>query len=207
MSIRSVISRLAVTLPFFALAALLLGGFADPVPPQPLANVDGAPILIVTTSELRPAFTALESWNRRQGCETVVLELDRRVTRLDDQMGYLGAVCARRGIRALLIGGNDALMPVRRDFGEIEPASTKPSLRLLPLDPILGTPLPHGIRLGRVPVATLSEAWEFVEACQSSGETLDRLVTPLPTYGDELVASRWSLSSSVAPAAALASAP
>ena len=114
MRVRSALRRLGLTIPFFAVAALVLIRFSSPVvhpPASPTAM--GSSFLLVTTDGLRPAFEALEDWNHEQGCRVALVSLPDGSApgRIEDMVTYLGALCALRGSTGLVLGGDQRLVP------------------------------------------------------------------------------------------------
>src|SRR5262245_37824045 len=187
MKLRSALRRLAVTLPFFVLAAgimrVVAGPLDAPLPPSsPL-------VLIVTTEPLHPPFRALELWNGTQGCRA-------RLVTLDDPSeinlaARLGEICRDEGATELLLGGDERLIPLLARGGArgAGPACEDGNPRVFSVSTRDG--LPVGVRVTRAPVHDLSEAWAFVEACRTNGQTLDRLLA-------EPMASRTSPAEPVA---------
>jgi hypothetical protein len=164
-------------LPFFSLAAVVLGLLGNPVVPE-TAFVDAPPslVLIVTAESLDPAFRALGAWNQIQGCPSDIVSIppgsDHRAT-----ASRLIALCRERRATGLLLGGNSELVPFLMEPGGIMPPSAPGGgPRILPV-PALRTGLPEGMAVGRAPVGDLAEAWAFVNACRTSGRTLDQLIT------------------------------
>ena len=131
-------------------------------------------VLIVTTERLHSPFRALELWNGSQGCQA-------RLVTLGDPGGSdlavrLGELCRDQGATDLLLGGDERLIPLlaRADGGRGGPAYADGTPRVFTV-PARGM-VPAGVRVSRAPVRDLGEAWAFVEACRTSGQTLDRLL-------------------------------
>jgi hypothetical protein len=177
MSIRSVARRLAVTLPFFSLAAVVLGLLSNPViPDSSLADSPSSLILIVTTESLHPAFRALEMWNRVQGCPSDIVSFEPGSDR-HAMVSRLAALCRERRATGLLLGGNTELVPLLLGpGGHLPPAAPGSGPRILPV-PAPRALMPEGMTVGRAPVGDLAEAWAFVNACRTSGRTLDQLMS------------------------------
>jgi hypothetical protein len=174
MRVRSALRRLAVTLPFFGTAAVVLTLFGNP--PLPPGD-ESALILIVTNSTLNPAFAELEDWNRAQGCRSELLTLDAGPPNERRFVEELGALCRERGVTGLILGGNRRQLPLMSGSGRGQfPGPDENGIaRLVPIPTPRRSPIPSDLAMGRVPVGTLDEAWAFVEACRQSGETLDQL--------------------------------
>lgn len=203
MSIRSVARRLAVTIPFFSLAAVVLGLLGNPaIPETPFVDASPSLVLIVTTESLDPAFRALGAWNQVQGCPADIVSIppgfDHRAT-----ASRLAALCRQRQATGLLLGGNSELVPFLMEPGSVQPPSAPGGgPRILPV-PALLAGLPQGVAVGRAPVGDLDEAWAFVNACRTSGRTLDQLITASTILagmeGEEpLTVSRTLLTSALA---------
>ncbi len=183
MKVGPVLRRAGVTIPFFGLAAAVLGLMTRPVVPTSVPVPRASTFLIVTTENLSPAFRALDGWNRSRGCATHVVSLADTTggREAGDAVAWLGSFCALRGTSGLLLGGDEALVPFLPDraaraarFPRVGEPIPWPDLIAVPCPP--GEGIPPGLRVGRAPVTTLSEAWRFVEACRASGRTLDRLL-------------------------------
>ena len=139
-------------------------------------------VLIVTIDPLRPAFEALEDWNREQGCDSYVVSLpgDIGVGRLQSHLVYLSSLCRRYGVQTVLLGGNHSLVPLLWPEDSLSPiveeasASGRPKVEMIP------TPTrwqgKEEFLLGRASVGNLDEAWDFVNACRIQGITLDLLI-------------------------------
>lgn len=179
MRLVSAARRLAVTVPFFATATVLLAFFSHPEGvPVPGHAAAGGGILIVTTSDLDPAFRALESWNEQHGCAADVVTLPRRRTL--DAAGLaatLSVLSRERGVSAILLGGDRRQLPVSpadsRVPGLVAGAT---NLHIEPVPTPEAMALPSHLWMARAPVATLPEAWAFVDACRRNGKTLDQLI-------------------------------
>jgi hypothetical protein len=185
MKVGPALRRLGATVPFFALAAVVLGLMTRPVVPPSPPPERASTFLIVTTENLSPAFRALDGWNRSQGCATRVVSLADTTggEEAGDAVAWLGSFCALRGASGLLLGGDENLVPflpeppVPGAHSAPTPAPRfAPGLITIPCPP--GEGLPPGLRVGRAPVRTLREAWAFVEACRANGRTVDRLLDP-----------------------------
>jgi hypothetical protein len=182
MNVRSALRRLAVTLPFFLVATAIMRVIALPLDvsertPRPL-------VLIVTTEHLHPPFRALEQWNGTQGCRTRLVTLaDHPGTNVVSQ---LGALCREEGATGLLLGGDEQLIPLLAPFDRAGPAPgyAGGTPRVFPV-PAGEAAIPSGVRVSRAPVRDLGEAWAFVEACRTSGRTLDRLLAEPVARGTE----------------------
>ena len=179
MNVRSALRRLAVTVPFFLVALTIMrvvaGPLDAPLPPSsPL-------VLIVTTERLHPPFRALELWNGTQGCRARLVTIDDPSDA--DLASRLCALCRDEGATDLLLGGDERLIPLL--FSGNGSASRASTIGAGPACED-GTPrvftvlgrgdIPPGVRVSRAPVHDLGEAWAFVEACRTSGQTLDRLL-------------------------------
>ncbi len=183
MQVGPVLRRLGVTIPFFGVAAAVLGLMTRPVVPTSAPVPRASTFLIITTENLSPAFRALDGWNRSRGCPTHVVSLADTTggREAGDAVAWLGSFCALRGTSGLLLGGDENLVPflpgrtahVTRPPRVGEPIQ-RPNLIAVPCP--RGEGIPPGLRVGRAPVTTLSEAWRFVDACRASGRTLDRLL-------------------------------
>jgi hypothetical protein len=175
MKVRSALRRLAVTAPFFLTAIAVLRMVAGPLD---VASEHAAPlVLIVTTERLHPAFRALELWNETQGCRARVVTLrgqyfDGTVT------PRLAALCREEGATGVLLGGAEDLVPLlggtRTSSYLSLPEGKAPRVVAVPMP--APQSMPTGILVGRAPVRDLEEAWAFVEACRTSGRTLDQLI-------------------------------
>jgi len=172
MNVRSALRRLAVTLPFFVVAAAIMRVVASPLdaslpPSSPL-------VLIVTTERLHPPFRALELWNGTQGCRTRLVTLDNPSE--TDLVSRLSALCREEGATDLLLGGDERLVPLLARAGAIGagPACEDGTPRVFTVSG--RGDIPPGVRVSRAPVHDVGEAWAFVEACRTSGQTLDRLL-------------------------------
>lgn len=188
MALKSALRRLVVTLPFFALAAVLLGFFGE-TKLTPRADPKGSPlVLIVTTSSLRPAFEALQSWSDEQGTPTLMLALDPEPGRRSQRwMAQLGPICTRKGVTGVLLGGNQRLIPGTDSRQFVEPRrglSLPDGHRLIPVPTPSDGPIPEGLRVGRAVVDDLPQAWAFVRACRGSGRTLPQLLDQTRTLAD-----------------------
>ena len=193
MRLRSFARRAGVPVPFLALSFLVLFRFSGPatVISHPSDRVS-VPFVIVTTPDLEPAFRALESWNQEQGCEAAVVCLPAGTLpkQAEDLVTRVGAICSRHGTVGLVLGGDRSAVPglagavetVPAEFydcflaGVVDGTSSPPRFRreAVPSQPLF----PSGLKVGRVPVETPTEAWAFVDACRSSGLTLSRLLEP-----------------------------
>jgi hypothetical protein len=196
MIVKSASRRLAVTLPFFTLAAVLLGFFGRTTAPPRGLDPHGSPlVLIVTTSSLRPAFEALQAWSDEEGCPTLMVALDRDSA--GGWMAQLGPICTQRGVTGLLLGGNRQLIPAlsgperSRAAPRSDPEEKAPRLIAVPT-PSDGT-MPQGMRVGRAVVDDLPQAWAFVEACRGSGRTLAELLDQTQTLADRDAGLRAAL--------------
>lgn len=178
MRLVSAARRLAVTVPFFATAAVLLGFFARPQSVSgPAADRESGSILIVTTPDLNPAFRALQSWNRRHGCATDVYTLPRLGSDAPGLETMLGVLCRQRGIRGILLGGDRRQLPVTAADTRVRGlVSDRAGLRIEPVPVPEAAAVPAHLWMARAPVATLTEAWRFVEICRENGQTLDVLM-------------------------------
>lgn len=180
MKLRSAARRLSVTIPFFTVAALVLGSLEDPAIPVFNQSVDGSPlVLIVTTEALHQPFHALETWNQARGCPVKVvtlLELGKG-SMVDTELDLVAA-CRALGATGLLLGGTPALIPLFPESFRIQTGNTRgaETPQILPVPRREGPPFLDGVPMGRAPVADLDEAWAFVEACRTSGRTLDHLI-------------------------------
>jgi hypothetical protein len=170
--------------PFLMLSALVLHLWASPRIPIPAAVQEGSGplVLIVTPASLSPAFRALESWNEEQGCRTVVISIPDEDARRHPEriLDSVRAVSVRAGVTGLLLGADQRLLPFPSP-GDARPAlvtsawaGDTPSLAPLPAPPRDWLPL--GLSVGRAEVGTLPEAWDFVESCRGTRETLDVLL-------------------------------
>jgi hypothetical protein len=181
MKLRSALRRLAVTLPFFAVAAVIMGLFSDPLSPG-RPNPDGLSplILIVTTESLHPAFKALDDWNRAHGCSSRLITLDgKRIPKSESGlMTRIGALCREQGVTGLLLGGDRRHVPLMhgRGRGQFNPETKTGMPQVVPIPTPPGVVMPAGLVVGRAPVRSLEEAWTFVNACRESGQTLDILI-------------------------------
>jgi hypothetical protein len=177
MRLRSVARRLAVTLPFFAVSAVVLGFFSNPTVPGS-ADLDdpSSLVLIVTTESLHPAFRALEIWSQAHGCPSDVVALG---SGFEARAGvfYLASLCRERRATSLLLGGDSHILPMMSGAaGErVAPGSTGGPRILLVPTPRKGV-IPEGVAVGRAPVKDLAEAWDFVNAVRTSGLNLDQLI-------------------------------
>ena len=187
MKLRSALRRLAVTVPFFFVASTIMrmvaGPLDAPLPPaSPL-------VLIVTTEHLHSPFRALELWNGTQGCRARLVTLDDPSEM--DVVSRLSGLCREEGATDLLLGGDERLIPLLARAGArgAGPACADGTPRVFSVS--ARGDLPAGIRVTRAPVHDLGEAWAFVEACRTSGQTLDRLLS-------EPVAARTSPANPVA---------
>jgi len=178
MRLVSAARRLAVTVPFFATAAVLLGFFARPqIVPGPAADGASGSILIVTTPDLNPAFRALQSWNRKHGCATDVYILPRPGSDDPGLGAMLGVLCRQRGVRGLLLGGDRRQLPVTAADTRVRGlVSDRAGLRIESVPVPEAAAMPAHLWMARAPVATLTEAWRFVEVCRENGQTLDVLM-------------------------------
>jgi len=175
MKLRSALRRLAVTAPFFLTAAAVLRIVAAPLDVSPERSVPL--VLIVTTERLHPAFRALELWNETQGCRARVVTL-----RGSDFQGTvaprLAALCREAGATGVLLGGAEDLVPLlggaRTSSYLLLPEGKAPRVVAEPVP--APQSMPRGVLVGRAPVRDLEEAWAFVEACRTSGRTLDQLI-------------------------------
>jgi len=171
--------RLAVTLPFFAVSLVVLARFSGPQADAyaPIAAASEQAVLIVTARPLAPAFEALVDWNRGQGCPTYVVSLERVGVPdpSEGELSYLSTFCALRGVSRILLGGDARIVA---DGGDLDPLHYRPPSGpwVIPVSPGAARSLPDGFRMGRAPVRTLGEAWDFVAACRTSGKTLDVLL-------------------------------
>jgi len=197
MILREALRRLAVTVPFLVLAAVLLGFFGRTTLP-PRYGPDGtALVLIVTTPSLSPAFQALRAWSDEQGCPTLMLTLDSESS-LGSSQGWvrsLGPYCNSKGVTGLLLGGDRDLLPALGDQegassppGHLDRQLFEPRLVAVPY-PSDGT-LPEGLLMGRALVNDISQAWAFVEACRGSGQTLPQLLDGTQMRAHRETASR-----------------
>jgi len=172
MKIRSVLRRLAVTVPFFVVAAAIMrmvaGPLDAPLPPS------SPMVLIVTTERLHPPFRALELWNGTQGCRARLVTLDGSSE--TDLVARLSELCRDEGATDLLIGGDERLIPLLARAGTrgAGPACEDGTPRVFTVS--TRGDIPPQVRVSRAPVHDLGDAWEFVEACRTSGQTLDRLL-------------------------------
>ena len=146
-------------------------------------------VLIVTTERLHPPFRALELWNGTQGCRARLVTLDDASE--IDLVSQLSELCRDEGATELLLGGDERLIPLlaRGSARSGGPACEDGTPRVFSVS-ARGN-LPVGVRVTRAPVHDLGEAWAFVEACRTSGQTLDRLLA-------EPVAARTSPADPVA---------
>lgn len=177
MMLRSALRRLAITLPFFGTAVVVLALFGKPTSSISL-KADSALILIVTNEALNPAFEELESWNRSQGCRSALLTLDMGARNEQRFVEELGAMCRERGVTGVLLGGNRHQLPLMSGSGrgQLSPGPDAQGIpHVVPIPMPRVSPMPPDLVLGRVSVGNLDEAWAFVEACRESGKTLDRL--------------------------------
>jgi len=180
--------RLAVTLPFFLLATIVLAMLSDPYTPRGTqANrALGSPVLIITAEPLRPAFEALVDWNRDQGCLTYVIALERLGVPdpSEEELAYLSTLCALKGVSSVLLGGDALLAGGGAGVSPSGVAELQGPRRphVVPVPVSEAQALPDGFRVGRAPVRTLGEAWEFVDACRAHGQTLDRLLDQPVTH-------------------------
>lgn len=180
MKLQSVGRRLAVTVPFFIIAALVLGFLGDPVIPERSRPADASPlVLIVTTEAFHQPFHALETWNQARGCPVKVVTIEglEKGSRTDTEVD-LAEACRELGATGLLLGGTSALIPLFPSSFRIQTGSAKESRapEILPVPPGHEQPFLKEVPVGRAPVADLAEAWAFVEACRTSGQTLDYLI-------------------------------
>jgi hypothetical protein len=170
--------RVAVTLPFFSTAAVVLGFFSNPtVPPVAEVAPGSSLILIATTEPLGPAFHALESWNDFHGCASEMITLDDSYGDAKQTETRLAELCRQKGATGLLLGGHAELLPVMPESGRILQPSSIPAAGILTRIPISSDSGLWGLTVGRAPVRDLAEAWDFVNACRLSGRTLDELFT------------------------------
>lgn len=187
MRMRSLARRSGVPIPFLAVAFLVLTRFSGPAATVPHRTASRlAPFVIVTTPNLRPAFEALETWNEEQGCRVAVVSLPSDATpeHAEDLVAYMGAICSLRGTVGLVLGGDRRTVPGLAGTVETAPVALYENLLSLAAFPPRWSPIPvppapmfpSGLRVGRVPVETPSEAWAFVDACRASGLTLDLLL-------------------------------
>ncbi|HET9233966.1 MAG TPA: hypothetical protein VFP10_07500 [Candidatus Eisenbacteria bacterium] len=172
MMLRSALRRLAVTVPFFLVATAIMRVIAGPLD---ISGPRSVPVvLIVTTERLHSPFRALELWNGSQGCQARLVTLgDPRGANLAER---LSGLCRDQGATDLLLGGDEELIPLlaRADEGVGGPAYKDGAPRVFTV-PARGV-VPAGVRVSRAPVRDVGEAWAFVEACRTSGQTLDRLL-------------------------------
>jgi len=161
-----------VTVPFFLVATAIMrmvaGPLDAPLPPSsPL-------VLIVTTERLHPQFRALELWNGTQGCRARLVTLDDPSE--TDLVARLGELCRDEGATNLLLGGDERLIPLlaRAGVNGAGPACEDGAPRVFSVS--ARGDIPPTVRVSRAPVHDLGEAWAFVEACRTSGQTLDRLL-------------------------------
>jgi hypothetical protein len=194
---RSALRRLAVTLPFFTLAGIVLTLFGRPreaVVSQPV-------VLIVTSPALHPAFDALETWNDAHGCPARVVTLGTG----DDERSWAAQLVERfpgYRIRGLLLGGDEAQVPAAAGVpgdGALTPRSGASVPTVVPVPLVAREPELHGVPVLRAPVRDLPEAWAFFESCRASGRTLDRILA-----GDVASAERDRSASSAPDLAAVA---
>jgi hypothetical protein len=177
MSIASVARRLAVTVPFFSLAAVVLGLLSNPAVPRS-SLVDSPPplILIVTPESLNPAFLALGAWNQGQGGRSVIVPFEPGSDRRE-MLYHLASLCRKEQATGLLLGGNAKLVPLLPDHaGHHSPVLPGSGPRILPVPTPRAGLMPKGLAVGRAPVGDLAEAWAFVNACRTSGRTLNQLM-------------------------------
>lgn len=172
MKLRSALRRLAVTVPFFLVATAIMRVIAGPLD---ISGPRTVPVvLIVTTERLQSPFRALELWNGSQGCQARLVTLgDPRGLNLAER---LNGLCRDQGATDLLLGGDEELIPLlaRADEELGGPAYKDGTPRVFTV-PARGV-VPAGVRVSRAPVRNVGEAWAFVEACRTSGQTLDRLL-------------------------------
>ncbi len=200
--LRSALRRLAITLPFFGTAMVVLAVFGKPTSSLS-PETDSALILIVTNEALNPAFEELESWNRSQGCRSALLTLDMGPRNEQRFVEELGALCRERGVTGVLLGGNRHQLPLMSGSGRGQSfpgpdAEGIPHMVPIPMPRL--SPMPPDLALGRVPVGNLDEAWAFVEACRESGETLDRLFGYTMTQDMATVLPAWAIAPEVSAA-------
>jgi hypothetical protein len=172
MKARSALRRLAVTIPFFLVATAIMRVVAGPLD-APLPSSSPL-VLIVTTERLHPPFRALELWNGTQGCRARLVTLEERGE--GDLLSRLGDLCRDEGATDLLLGGDERLIPLLARAGArgAGPACEDGTPRVFPVS--ARGEIPPSVRVSRAPVHDLGEAWAFVEACRTSGQTLDRLL-------------------------------
>jgi hypothetical protein len=172
--LRSALRRLAVTVPFFTLAGIVLTLFGHPRDagvPQPV-------VVIVTSPALHPAFDALENWNDAHGCPARVVTVGVGAEESSWSAGLTAQLPGYR-IRGLLLGGDEAQVPgTPGDAVESSPPAlggeTVPTVVPVPLTG--REPAFRGVPVLRAPVRNLPEAWAFFESCRASGRTLDRIL-------------------------------
>ena len=173
MKVRSALRRLAVTVPFFLVAAAIMRVAAGPLD-APLSPSASPLVLIVTTERLHSPFRALELWNGTQGCRARLVTLDDpSQTNLATRLSTL---CRDEGATDILLGGDERLMPLlaRAGAGGAGPACEDGTPRVFTV--AAHGSIPSSVRVSRAPVHDVGEAWAFVEACRTSGQTLDRLL-------------------------------
>jgi hypothetical protein len=174
--------RALAVLPFFLLAGVVLGRSGPAaLPPEaerrPLVD---SPVIIATSTSLRPAFAALEEWNRKQGCASYLLLVDDGAMSAspEGQIAYVGALCARWGMAGILLGGDARHVPASFPdgvAGQGAPGSPLTWIRFVP-GPEAPGPTGETVPVRRVVVRDLDEAWAFVDACRAHGQTLDEIV-------------------------------
>jgi len=176
--------RLAVTVPFFTVAGVLLGFFSRPeTPAEPRVETPARGVLIVTTADLDPAFRALETWNEERGCPAEVYTVPRLNLRSGPGLAAtLGVLSRERGVNAILLGGDRRQLPVTVADSRDPLSRTSAGLRIEPVPTPDAVAMPAHLWMGRAPVTTLPEAWAFVEACRSNGKTLDELIRSGGTF-------------------------
>jgi len=173
MKVRSALRRLAVTVPFFLVALAIMRVAAGPLD-APLSPSSSPLVLIVTTERLHPPFRALELWNGTQGCRARLVTLDDPSE--TDILSRLSELCRDEGATDLLLGGDERLIPLlaRAGVGGAGPACEDGTPRVFTVS--TRGDIPPSVRVSRAPVHDVGEAWAFVEACRTSGQTLDRLL-------------------------------
>jgi len=151
-------SRLAAAAGFLAFFAVVLAGASL----TPLQEADGdtaGSYLIISSSELLPAFQDLGIWIRDEGANSLVLSLETVGSRRTPEdrrrlFEYLGDVARGHGYATLIVA--EAGVGENASVGESPPWGGISS----------GIPA-TGIQY--VPVSTLAEAWDFVERCRAGG--------------------------------------
>jgi len=190
-----------MAVPFLLLSALVLGLWSEPRGLLPTANESThSLVLILTTSELRPAFESLQSWNEARGCRTVLIPLGSEEARDHPEwiLASVATVCSRAGVTGLLLGADRSLLPLPDRPGSPFPSlvpsawgAEPSSFALLPRTPSRG--LPSGLPVGRAEVESLDEAWAFVESCRGTGQTLDVLLLRTQLHAEGAVGLSSSL--------------